>query len=46
MVTAFMSGMSGHAGSSGAAMSSPSHWGGKGTLILQDSPQLTTTVAI
>ena len=45
-MAAFMSGMSGHAGSSGAAMSSPSHGGGKGTIILKDSPQLTTKVVI
>ena len=43
-VAAFMSGMSDHAGSSGTAMSSPSHKGGKGTIVLQDSPQLTTKV--
>ena len=41
-----MSGMSGHAGSGGAAMSSPSHGDGKGTIILKDSPQLTTKVVI
>ena len=45
-MAAFMSGMSGHAGSGGAAMSSPSHGGGKGTIILKDSPQLTTKVVI
>ena len=38
-----MSGM-GHAGSAGSVTSSPSHGGGKGTIILQDSPQLTTKV--
>ena len=30
-----MSGMSGHAGSSGTAMLSSSHGGGKGTIVLQ-----------
>ena len=39
-----MSGMSGHTGSAGAAMSTPSHGGGKGTIVLQDSPQLTSKV--
>lgn len=43
-VAAFMSGMGHHAGSGGAATSSPSHGGGKGTIVLQDSPQLTTKV--
>ena len=43
-VAAFMSGMSGHAGSGGTAMASPSHGGGKGIIVLQDSPQLTTKV--
>lgn len=43
-VAAFMSGMSGHSGSGREAMSSPSHGGGKGTIILKDSPQLTTKV--
>ena len=42
-VAAFMSGM-GHAGSAGPVTSSPSHGGSKGTIILQDSPQLTTKV--
>ena len=36
--------MSGHAGSGGAVMSSPSHGGGKGAIVLQDSSQLTTKV--
>ena len=39
-----MSGMSGHSGSGREAMSSPSHGGGKGTIVLKDSPQLTTKV--
>ena len=43
-VAAFMSGMSGHAGGSGAVTASPSHGGGKGTIVLQDSPHLTTKV--
>ena len=43
-VAAFMSGMSGHTGSSGAVTASPSHGGGKGTIVLQDSPHLTTKV--
>ena len=44
MVAAFMSGMSSQAGSSGAVTASPSHGGGKGTIVLQDSPHLTTKV--
>ena len=43
-VAAFMSDMSCHAGSSGTTMSSPSHGGGNRTIVLQDSPQLTTKV--
>ena len=43
-VAAFMSGMSGHTSGSGAVTASPSHGGGKGTIVLQDSPHLTTKV--